>query len=369
MYETGPIIAGLNKNYIVVNDITYDTPITTVPITGFFSGTFDGGGFTISDLTINDNFGSSLGFFQVLSGATVRNVVFENFVIGDLTSTSSRPDNSSSRGVLAGRVSVSSSPTLIENVIISGGAVHGNNDIGGLIGFVQSNIELLNVMNSATVSTVSTNQTGNNAAHIGLHAGGIIGRIEASIDSVTFSGIAQLGNISGRQFIGGLIGRASKVKNLIIENSYNAGNVTQTDSVRTTFIGGVIAFYSGWNNNAAHLSNLSIVNSLNFGKVIYVNRDESALIGTYQSFNDLDKALENVYAVTSSGSHSVFRDQTKGSIILEIMGGQFFGFKSETDLKDETLLSGLGFDFDTVWVIDPQYNNGFPTLQYLLPQE
>jgi|GEM_PF-1737630 len=91
-----------------------------------FIGSYDGSGFSIKNMVVLTNDGSSernCGFFGCVSEATVTNVVFENAIVDC-------PD-AFNAGILAGRIDYS----YIDNVRIVDSSVSQGFYIGGLVGF------------------------------------------------------------------------------------------------------------------------------------------------------------------------------------------------------------------------------------------
>lgn len=103
----------------LVSDVDFEgsnwTPVS-------FSGTFDGNGFSIKNMTINDTAHAYTGFFSILSG-TIKNVTFENAnVTGQRT------------GIVAGAVDMQAT---FDGVNVVDSKVFGEQKCGGIIGFVR----------------------------------------------------------------------------------------------------------------------------------------------------------------------------------------------------------------------------------------
>jgi TonB family protein len=104
-----------------------------------FSGTFDGGGFVISNLTINrPNASLVQGLFGGIENATIKNLGLENVNI--------RGDNAI--GALVAGVTNNSS---IINCY-STGTIKGNENVGGLVGVVSGNSFVVDSYSAASVS-------------------------------------------------------------------------------------------------------------------------------------------------------------------------------------------------------------------------
>ena len=190
---------GLNPGFTPIGDGT----------TGF-TGTFDGNGFTISNLYINRASTDNIGLFGVVgSGGEVKNVgLVDVYVKGD-----------DRTGGLVG----SSSGTI--NYCYTTGTVSGINRTGGLVG--ENNSSITNCY--ATGNTTGT----------GSYAGGLVG-----FNSYTITNSYATGNVTGVQAKGGgLVGQ----NNGTITNCYATGNVIGTRQD----IGGLV----GDNPNGSSISN------------------------------------------------------------------------------------------------------------------
>jgi len=203
-----------------------------------FSGTFDGGTFTISNLTINVNNGFNAGFFTSLLGAIVRRVRFVNLkVTGD--------SNVFFIGGLAGWANSSVIEDVGVEVNVTGpGATYGGGLVGqmsagsitrsytkgsinsvtgyagGLVGTLEeSSGDRGTILQAYSTATVSPNTSGSV-----VYAGGLVG--------YTFAGAIQevyaTGNVTGRGFAGGLVGflDCSGADVFVLNHGIYRGNVT-----------------------------------------------------------------------------------------------------------------------------------------------
>ncbi len=173
---------------------------------GPFTGTFDGGGHTVT-ISINDSVYSA-GLFRRADGATITNVILTGGVngfssVGALVGWASNTNisyvgstanvSTGGAGNLGGLVGIDTAGSTISNSY-STGNVTGGDDAGGILG--QGNgSHITNVYATGTISG------GNNV-------GGIIGRI-ANGGSLTYSFSAAA--ISGSSSLGALIGEPNTV--------------------------------------------------------------------------------------------------------------------------------------------------------------
>ncbi|MDZ7720451.1 MAG: hypothetical protein U5K72_16670 [Balneolaceae bacterium] len=199
-----------DAHYILVDDVDASETSTgegfnplgdnTTP----FTGSLNGDGFTISNLTIDRPAEQYVGLFGVIGdGATIQNVYLES---ADVT-------GGMEVGILAG----SNSGDIIDSYTT--GSVGGTDDVGGLIG---RNNGLIQQSFSSATTTASNN-----------NVGGLVGN-----NSDTILSAYTLGDVTGNENVGGLVG-VNAVTGEVSE-TYAAGEVSGFTSV-----GGLIGVNSG----------------------------------------------------------------------------------------------------------------------------
>jgi hypothetical protein len=177
-----------------------------------FSGTFDGGGKTISNLTINAD--GDAGFFTSLSNATVKNVKFTNlrvtgtWIVGGLAGIVS--DSTLERIVVEGTITSNGwAVGGIAGYMMGGtmtrsyakGTVNGSlfYAAGGLVGGLFVGNDRGEIFESYAQVTVAPSTS--DPTRI-IHSGGLVGH--------TFAGnihdVYAVGNVTGRGGVGGLVG-------------------------------------------------------------------------------------------------------------------------------------------------------------------
>ena len=213
---------GSSSNYILVDDIDLATCETWEPIEGF-TGTLDGKGHSISNLTIvGKDEKSPLGFFKEFTG-NVKNVSFENINI-------KTESNSKNIGIIA---------DVIKGGRIEGVSVDGSIDalysesVGGFFGKYE-NGNILNCKNYAIVSAKSV-------------VGGIVGELPIN-DLESFTGNINYGTISSSEDkVGGIVGYvyyAGKPPYGTYEVQLT-GNRNEGEVDGTTKVGGVVGAVEG----------------------------------------------------------------------------------------------------------------------------
>ncbi len=284
-----------------------------VPVLG---ANFDGGSFTISNLSINQSTSDYLGLFgHVLSGTTVSNVVLQNATVNGSLNVGALAgwnegdilNSSSTNGVIAGNSSVgglvgyNKNPYLysvcsgtctnpptggnISNSFVSGGTVQGAfTNVGGLVGHSfggtvdTSYVTGGNVSGSSGIGglvgsdggeggfiSISNSYVSNTLVSGVSDAGGLAGWLNGSISGSHVTG----GSVSGNSNIGGMIGRlglgsiASSPNNFISNSYVDLGTITGASSN----IGGLAGSSQG-NIDGSHVMNSAVLGSAQFSAVV-----------------------------------------------------------------------------------------------------
>lgn len=195
-------ISGSGK-YMLMNDI--DLQGTNLGVKNL-SGTFDGNGYTISNLTITTEDTGVKGLFTTSTG-TIKNLTLLDVNIDT---------NENYVGGLVG-----TGKTII-NCVVTGTIHSTQGTIGGMIGKLEGSAK--NVM--ADVDVTSSG---------GSHIGGLVGNM--SWGPSIINGAAK-GNVKGYNSVGGLVG---SIQCGTINNSYATGNVTATNA----YAAGIIGYING----------------------------------------------------------------------------------------------------------------------------
>jgi hypothetical protein len=183
--ELAAIAGDLGGTYTLMNDITLSgTDWTPIGKSGArFTGTFDGNGYAISGLTINNISDDDPSLFGVIhTGAVVQNVGFVNVNIVNI-------DSNYGNGV--GGVAGHNYGT-IQNCYITG-SITGYMYVGGIVGYNRGTIQ--NCYSTATVTSTTTSSVGGIAGAWG-----------------TIKNCYVAGTINGSSNAGGLVGNAADAK-------------------------------------------------------------------------------------------------------------------------------------------------------------
>lgn len=190
----------LGKNYRLKADLNLkDTPFNGIGSAGQpFTGMFDGQGHTISHVTVNAPEGENAGFFNVIKGATIRDLKLVDVEITGKANV----------GGLAGSAQVQlDSDDLSKNVanLIGGcsvsGTVTGTKNVGGLVGLNEGKTDpqtLFSIASAVDKCAASVTVNGKEMT------GGLVGKNGGTITKSSSGG-----TVKGDTTTGGLVGDSS----------------------------------------------------------------------------------------------------------------------------------------------------------------
>ena len=159
------------------------TPVGTTDVA--FTGTFDGNGKTISNLTIDGT--AKVGLFAVLNGATVRDVRFVNANVKAAGGYAA---------VLAGQVT---GETLISGITVEGSCVQSRDIYAGIVAGAVDSADAVVTIRDITLKNNSVVSESN-------YVGAVAGRVNGKAD---VSGIASQGfRADGAAYVAGAVGLA-----------------------------------------------------------------------------------------------------------------------------------------------------------------
>ena len=200
-----------------------------------FSGIFDGNNHKITGLKFNSDGCDFVGLFGYVKNAIIKNVDLLNADItgrervGALCGTivSTKIENCNVMGVIKGKSCIGGAvgwtsnwrECSIKNVTVNA-KIFGEYHAGGVVGYVGQIV----LNNSKLIGEV----------HGTNNVGGMIGYIN---DNATISDCFSNANISGENYIGGIVGRGSSVS---IENCYS-----NSELYGGLYVGSVIGYYIG----------------------------------------------------------------------------------------------------------------------------
>ena len=255
--ELQSISSNLSGNYALANNIDLSGISNFSPIgeSTAFTGTFNGLGHTISNLTENNSDDYAGLFGQVGGGGVVENV---GLVGGSITDTS----GSYVGGLVGFNYGGSITDAYATGSVSSSGGGILENDVGGLVGYDQGSIT-----DAYATGSVSVSGTGGPVL-----VGGLVGYDQGSISDAYATGNVNGG--SGTLSAGGLVGYIS---NGSIADAYATGSVSGTDD-----LGGLVG-YSYRSSIADAYATGSVTGTSNFGGLVGYGYNGSITDGYYDS--------------------------------------------------------------------------------------
>lgn len=330
-------IADINlEDYLAEGGDGYNEGEGWVPIGEFepgkrFTGSYDGDGFIIDNLTIDRN-EMYQGLFGYLSNAAIKNVSLVNV---DITG------NMWTAGLAAfqdgGQVLNSSSE----------GTIRGTGNHGGLV--AQSS----GVTNSALIEGCSADGQVLTLDSTGTpnYTGGLVGRTNSSVVSKSFSSV----DVAGVNTVGGLVGLSF---NSIIEESYAAGDISGNET-----IGGIAGEATG------------TISDVYYCGTIDGNNYIGGLVGKYS-----DLTMENGYCIAEKNVYDQYYpyhhyyglyNYSSSLVSSEIYNASLYdydydynGFYERTVDNLKKLFTYKNFDFQNIWGHNMDENNGYPFLRW-----
>ena len=270
------------------------TPIgvgSTDGVTNRFNGNFNGQDFTLSNLYVNVT-DMHAGLFGLVGKAGSTNTIKNLTITGNITKNGTK----SHAGGLA--ASSSASNLIIENVHNKANVTNNNNYTGGIIAYVNENVNLSNSSNEGNITTNGTN------------TGGIIAQ---GIGTVTIEESANYGtitsNIGGN--IGGLMGRDyNNSSNTTINKSHNYGQIKieNNDATTPSHVGGLMGRSFGTLTIEESSNEIKTDNDEAGINVIYHGTKEVAVGGLIGYEFNQTKTINNSY----NTSNIVVQSETTG---------------------------------------------------------
>ena len=327
---------GNSYKYGTDKNMTYVEGYVYYYVSGqIFSGTFDGAGYFITDLSVNASTGYA-GFFGNVDGTV------KNFTISG--SVSSTANNTDFVGGVAGKLSEGGTiQGVTANVTVTANKCY---NVGGIVGFLGTkDATASNKFTSANNTFVI--ECVNNGSVTGYsQVGGITGENAGQIQRCVNTGTVNALKTGSKAGIGGIAGRNGCNNNAYtmgtIVDCYNTGAIGSSSN---KWVGGVTGF-----SNAASI----VRNCYNVGTV-YGAGQANALVGQ-------GEAMPATY--TGAGVYNCwFLDSTKVFDASGVYGGHYedCGSKTEAEMKDPAFAAILGSSFN---VDSANVNNGYPVLKF-----
>jgi len=356
----GLALLGCNKAYDIrvladialTQDVDELTPFGTQAQP--YTGTFDGGGHSITGMQVVNPTADGFGLFGHTQGATLRNVSLTGTVIGL---------GFADGGMLAGTMT----NTTVSNVRVSG-VVNGTNGMGGLAGR----------MTGGSI----TNSSASVIASATYVVGGLVGWAEGFAPGVAITNVRTDGLVTGGGFAGGVVGsawgvsieRASSTAMVqgetaggvagqaydpgnvgsAISDSYSTGSVSATPT-STGYIGGVVG-------STCNLGPMPLLRTYFAGTL---TRAGSATSGGV--LGGTGPCVVSV-GTQAPSSGNLWNSDTTGAAGA---GGTVGVARTTAQMKQIGTYTALGWSIvngwepagSSTWGICPQVNDGYPFLQ------
>ena len=280
----------------------------------------------------------------VVGSAEYSTTVTNCYNIGDVTSTAT------SYSYVGGVVGSAYSAT-ITNCYNTGSVSGSSNYVGGVVGYAGYNTTITNCYSTGVITSTATN---------GSDVGGVVGRADSNI---TINNCYNTGSVSGSINVGGVAGYIS----FNITNCYNTGNITSSGQ----YVGGIVGYASS-----------TITNCYNTGNVTCTSTGDSYAGGVAGNVYITSGAIAivncfNIGVVSGPSIVGGIAGASSGTVTSCYYGGGVTGTQGSygTYLSDIVSLaktpswyttqsnwnSTYPWDFDLIWTIDENDNDGYPS--------
>ena len=333
----------LDKHYKLMKDISLTpefAPIGYNHITSTwdgFNGSFNGQGYTIKGLTLNNVETDSIGLFSSLKASSkVTNLNIENATISG---------SYKNVGVLAGIAN-----GIIEKVAVKNASItntSGDSLTGALVGSLNGNLQM------SFADNVEININGEEDSNIAnATVGGLIGKVNQSLVQATYTNDVQINLNNASGIVGGFAGKfVIGTDNGSIQQSY--ANVTCSNNNYAAFIGEISK------SNDFNLSKANMLKHLIGNIAVVYGRESQANIAD----NDLVKTFDNTFFKNVNyTSRSVFFDNGESALYLIrgfISAGEVVSTNEYIHYAID-MTNTIGWDTTYVWNVT---HNNLPTLR------
>lgn len=238
------------------------------------------------------------------------------------------------------------------------------NSIGGFIGRADYFYHAL-IEESYSEGDITVDFPTFNAGTYNL--GGFIGRIDDDSEDAIIRNNYSVSDIivnnpaSVIENVGGFMGFNSAVDNLLVQNNYSAGSIDLQSNDVIVDVAGFVAqeeddYEEG--SESIYLNNFSSGDITVTGSSVDLTR-----VAGFMGFNNgVEANLDNNFVYQSGSFNTCF------ATVNEWSGGDSCSVAANADVfKNESNAPLSSWDFDYIWTIDNDMNNGYPILQ--LPGE
>jgi len=302
-------------HFVLANDITLEgtwIPLCKQTSSEKFTGVFDGAGYTISNLLTD---GTEGGLFRNNNG-TIKNLkvaITEEGMTG------------------SGTIAYYNYGTILN--CLAEGNISGNfSYMGGICAY-----------NSGKISGCKFEGNIENTSTSG-YTGGICGFNSNGVEEyLLMDKCAVIGNITGKSYTGGICGYNYEK----IADCYYIGEVNSASSYK----GGIVGYSNYVTSGSYPYTQYYVSEISNCYAVPTFNSAGYGITGYSSSASKYPTITSSYYDKTISGLTSTSYGTPKSTAAMKMK---------------QTYTSG-SWDFDTVWAIDAEINNGYPYLQWEYP--
>jgi len=318
------------KNYKLMADIELSQPWTPLET---YSGIFDGNGHTISGMTMHLSwYGSNFGLFYSIEDATIKNLT----VSGNVNL------HARSNITYVGLITAEAKKSSIINCVTEG-TMQTNEKCSGASGGICGRMQEGTIEGCVNKCTIAAD----------YNCGGIVGMV---CDYGIVSKCANLADVYALAFSGGVAGDVHGC----IEQCYNSGDVVATAPNGGDAMGGIVANMSGHFYDCYNTGDVSGYGSVG-GIIGSVN--ECKALNTYNTGKVVGVSS---YAPVANDYSEIYYDSSTWFYLTEICDAELNENDKSTSLTTEQMKqkeSFPAFDFETVWDINPEINDGYPYLR------
>ncbi|MCL1859831.1 MAG: S-layer homology domain-containing protein [Oscillospiraceae bacterium] len=332
-----------------------------------FTGTFDGQGYVIYNMSVTGNINRYAGLFGYTDGARIKNVGMEETLIN--TNSGGSTGGYSYAGGICGY-----NGGTISNCYNTG-AISSFGEGGGICGYSTGSIS--NCYNIGDISVIP-HLSGLYSSSDG-YAGGICSRSSSSVNNCYNTGSVSVSERNhANSYAGGICGSGGT-----INNCYNTGAISSVSSNQNSYAGGIC----GDGSNPSNCYNTGAISATTTSSHIYDSTYAGGICGGY---NNNPSYCYNTGAISSSfgtaggicgrkGSPNFCywnseSTQTVKGIARGSRDNPKKGVGDDTDpttglstsqMKEQA--SFEEFDFKNVWTFKNGVNNGYPVLMTFYP--
>ena len=320
-----------------------------------FTGSLDGAGYTISNISIDNDGDGYTGLFGDLKG-TVKDLTVDNITV---------VNGGQRSGGIAGH---STNTAVITNCTVKNSSISGANYVGGIGGFCAAAVSGCVVMDTAVSGnsysaglagyasgTISTSAVLRTTVSGTDNVGGFAGECKSVSESYA-SGVTVTGNGTSYGYAGGFVGRVS-ASGVKIEKCFARGTVNGTGE-SYGLVGGFIGGNSGYSNvTISNCYAVVDVTAASTGFGAFAGKDSS--ISCTNCFYSSESTVSGSGTAVDKGTAKTLAE-LKDSAILTSLGS---AFAIKADAESNTYInSGLPYLVNTYFETVHPETLGTPTV-------